>query len=160
MDKGAHGRKDRLIKEKLHNVYREGDKSPGPVVCQECGVLHANGRWSWEEAPEQAGETICPACRRIADRYPAGYIELSGSFFDERRDEVLNLVRNVEEREKAERPLERIMMVEAGQNHTLVTTTGIHVARRIGEALGRAYKGDLSYQYADGEKRIRVYWQR
>jgi hypothetical protein len=52
------------------------------------------------------------------------------------------------------------MGIEAGQNHTLVTTTGIHVARRIGEALGRAYKGDLSYQYADGEKRIRVYWQR
>jgi len=41
-----------------------------------------------------------------------------------------------------------------------VTTTGIHVARRIGEALARAYKGDLSYQYAEGEKRIRVYWRR
>ena len=27
MDKGSHGRKDRLIKEKLHNIYRERDKS-------------------------------------------------------------------------------------------------------------------------------------
>ena len=52
------------------------------------------------------------------------------------------------------------MAIEAGQSQTLVTTTGIHVARRIGEALARAYKGDLSYQYAAAEKRIRVYWQR
>ena len=160
MDKGLHGRKDRLLKEKLHNVYREGDKSLGPTVCKECGALYTDGRWSWEEAPAQAGETICPACRRIADRYPAGYIELSGSFFDERRDEVLNLIRNVEGREKAERPLERIMSIDVSPTQTLVTTTGIHVARRIGEALARAYKGDLSYQYADGEKRIRVSWQR
>ena len=41
-----------------------------------------------------------------------------------------------------------------------VTTTGIHQARRIGEALSRAYKGDLTIQYADGEQSIRVYWQR
>ena len=160
MDKSSHGRKDRLIKEKLHNVYREGDKSLGPTVCTECGALYISGRWSWEEPPERANKTICPACRRIADRFPAGHVELKGSFFSEHRAQILNLVRNVEDREKAERPLERIMSIEDGRDHTLVTTTGIHVARRIGEALSRAYKGELSYQYADAEKRIRVYWQR
>ena len=160
MDKGSHGRKDRLIKEKLHNVYRERDKSLGPTVCTGCGALYVDGRWSWEQPPDQARETICPACRRIADRFPAGHVELKGLFFDEHRDEILNLVRNTENREKADRPLERIMSIEDGRDHTLVTTTGIHVARRIGEALARAYSGDLSYHYAEAEKRIRVYWQR
>jgi hypothetical protein len=160
MDKGSAGRKDRLIQEKLHNVYREGDKSLEPTVCTECGALYMNGRWSWEKPPEPTKETVCPACRRIADRFPAGHIELKGSFFSEHRPEVLNLVRNVESREKAERPLERIMSIDDEEDHTLVTTTGIHIARRIGEALARAYKGDLSFQYANAEKRIRVFWQR
>ena len=160
MDKGSHGRKDRLIKEKLHNIYRERDKSLETTVCTKCGALHTNGRWTWEKPPTQASTTICPACRRIADRYPAGHVELKGMFFTERRDEILSLVYNVEKREKEARPLERIIAVMNDKDHTLVTTTGIHVARRIGEALARAYKGDLSFQYAEAEKRIRVYWQR
>lgn len=160
MDKGSHSRKDRLIKEKLHNIYRERDKSLETTVCTQCGVLYLNGRWTWGNPPEQAGETICPACRRIADRYPAGHVELKGVFFIDRRDEILSLVHNVEKREKEARPLERIISIVNDKDHSLVTTTGIHVARRIGEALARAYKGDLSFQYADGEKRIRVFWQR
>ena len=160
MDKGSYGRKDRMIKEKLHNVYRERDKSLEPTICGECGALYVDGRWSWEKAPEQAGQTTCPACRRIADRFPAGHIELSGPFLAEHRDEILNLIRNIEGREKAERPLERIMSIENESGGMLVTTTGIHVARRIGEALARAYKGELSFQYAEAEKRIRVFWQR
>jgi len=160
MDKGSHGRKDRLIKEKLHNVYREGDKSLETAACTNCGALHTNGRWSWDEPPKDAKETICPACRRIIDRYPAGHIELKGEFYTERKDEILSLVQNVESKEKQTRPLERIMAIENGGETTLVTTTGIHVARRIGEALSRAYKGELSFQYADAEKRIRVYWER
>jgi NMD protein affecting ribosome stability and mRNA decay len=160
MDKGSHGRKDRLIKEKLHNIYRERDKSLETTVCTSCGALYMNGRWSWDEPPEQVNETTCPACRRVVERYPAGHIELKGSFFTEHRAEILSLIQNVEQKEKEARPLERMMAIEDGSNSTLVTTTGIHVARRIGEALARAYKGDLSLQYADAEKRIRVYWER
>jgi hypothetical protein len=46
------------------------------------------------------------------------------------------------------------------QEPALVTTTGLHLARRLGEALARAYKGELSFRYADEEASIRVYWQR
>ena len=105
-------------------------------------------------------DTICPACRRISDRYPAGYVEIKGPFFEEHRPEILNLVKNTEEREKNDRPLERIMATVAEKEYTLVTTTGIHLARRIGEALSRAYKGNLSFQYADSDAVIRVCWQR
>ena len=70
------------------------------------------------------------------------------------------MINNIEKQEKDQYPLERIMSITDEKGHTQVTTTGIHIARRIGEALSKAYKGDLSYQYADAEKRIRVYWQR
>lgn len=108
----------------------------------------------------EAHNTLCPACRRTTENFPAGYVELGGAFFEIRKDEILNLVRNVEKTEKSAHPLERIIAISPNNHMTLVTTTGIHVARRIGEAIKRAYQGDYSIQYADGEKRIRVSWQR
>lgn len=160
MSKGLYGRKDRIIKEKLHNVYRERDKSLPPSRCPKCGVLFIDGRWLWGDEPDISNEVVCPACRRIKDRFPAGYVELKGKFFAEHRQEILNLVMNIETREKEERPLERIIAVEDGSDQAEVTTTGIHIARRIGEAVANAYSGNLTLQYADGEKQIRVYWQR
>ena len=160
MSKGPYGRKDRLIQEKLHDTYQERDKWPASTVCTECGALFVNGRWSWQKSPEKSHEVRCPACRRIADHYPAGYVEIKGAFFEEHHAEILNLIRNIAAQEKDEHPLERIMEITDNKTYTLATTTGVHLARRIGEALSHAYKGELSVQYADAEQSIRVYWQR
>ena len=160
MSRSLYGRKDRLIKEKSHDTYREDGKWPEPTVCTRCGAVFASGRWTWQEAPPEANKVICPACRRISDRYPAGTVEIEGTFFEDHLDEILNLIRNVAEQEQRGRPLERIMAITEKEKPTLVTTTGIHLARRIGEALSRAYKGELSCQYLDGEQRIKVRWQR
>jgi hypothetical protein len=149
-----------LIKEKRHDVYRADGKWPEPTVCIRCGAVFASGRWTWQEAPAAANEVVCPACRRIIDRYPAGAVEIEGSFFENHLDEILNLIRNVAEQEQSEHPLERIMTMTGKEKPILVTTTGLHLARRIGEALSRAYKGELSCQYLDEEQRIKVHWQR
>ena len=66
----------------------------------------------------------------------------------------------MEEQEKKEHALERIIAIKKESGFTIITTTGIHLGRRIGEALSRSYKGDLSYQYLDSEKGIRVTWAR
>jgi hypothetical protein len=160
MDKGQYGRRDRLVKEKRHDAYREWGKWPEPTACTECGSLFLDGRWSWKPPPADANKVVCPACQRIADDYPAGSVEISGPFFQQNREELLNLVRNEEKLEKGERPMERIISIADEGDHTLVTTTGVHIARRIGEALSRAYQGDFSFQYGDAEKSIRVYWSR
>lgn len=160
MDKSQHGRKDRLIKQKRHDSYREREKWPEPTLCSNCNALFVNGRWCWKEPPAKANTATCPACQRVSDNYPAGYIELKGDFYSSRRGEILNLVNNVEKQEKDYHPLERIMSILDENNHTMITTTGVHIARRIGEALSQSYKGDYAFQYADDEKRIRVYWER
>lgn len=158
MDKGKFGRRDRLVKEKYHDTYREGKKRAEPSVCPQCGAVFAGGRWAWSDVPEGAVSAFCPACQRIADEYPAGYVELQGPFFEQRREEILNLVSNEEKMEKGEHPLERIMAVRPENGHTLITTTGVHMARRIGEAVVRAYQGDLTFTYGDNEKTVRVNW--
>ena len=143
MSKGLYGRKDRLIKERRHDAYQEREKYPDPTLCPRCGALYVNGRWTWKNKPEQTYETVCPACRRIAANYPAGFITISGCFFAEHQNEVMNLILNEEKREKGDRPLERIISIVGAGDRTTVTTTGIHLARRIGDALHRAYAGDL-----------------
>lgn len=160
MDKGPYGRRDRLIQEKRHDSYRGYGKWPEPTVCSVCKALFTGGRWTWKPTQPGANEVICPACQRIRDQYPAGFVEMRGAFFRERRDEIMNLVRNEEEQEKQEHPMERLMVVRDMEDRTVIETTGIHMARRLGEAIASAYQGVLSFDYPEGEKTIRVYWER
>lgn len=157
--KGTVGQKERF-KDQRHDVYRERQKWPEPTRCTECGAVFTKGRWSWEQAPGKAQEAVCPACRRIADGYPAGFVEIRGPFFGEHREEIVHLLRNVETQEKGEHPLERIMGMQEEDGRTVVTTTGIHLARRLGSALSQAYKGQLSLQYGEAEEHVRVLWER
>jgi NMD protein affecting ribosome stability and mRNA decay len=160
MDKSQYGRRDRLMQEKQHDTYKEGRKWPEPTACTECNAVYIEGRWTWYEPPVKAHKVLCPACQRIADNYPAGTLELKGVFFKKHQEEMQNLIYNEEKLEKGEHPLERIMDISDGKEHTLITTTGIHIARRIGEAISSAYQGDLSFTYGDGEKTIRISWSR
>jgi hypothetical protein len=160
MSPAQYGRKDKLIKEKCHDAYRESGKWPEPTVCTDCRALYISGRWSWKGEEESAHEAICPACRRISDNYPAGYIEVGGPFFKDRRADIISLIIFFGEKDKGEHPLEIIISTEEESDRVLITTTGIHVARRIGEALSRAYKGDLSFRYAKDDDVIRVCWKR
>jgi NMD protein affecting ribosome stability and mRNA decay len=160
VEKGRFGRQDRLIKEKQNDVYVDRQKYSEPTLCIKCNALYINGRWTWQHAGQEVSRAVCPACKRIADNYPAGTIEISGVFYEHHQDEMMNLIMNVEKQEKTQHVLERIMRATRQGNKTVVTTTGIHLARRIGEALARSYKGDLSFQYLDADKGIRVTWER
>lgn len=153
-------RKDKLIQEKRKDVYLGAGTLPAESICTNCGATFTNGRWSWKETEKVMKKTVCPACKRINDNYPAGLIELKGRFFSDHEKEISNLIINTEKLEKKDRPLERIMDMKFNKTHATLTTTGIHIARRIGEALARSYQGNFSFQYGEGEKSIRVYWER
>lgn len=153
-------RKDRQIEEVVHDPYLERHKPSGPAVCPGCGALFDGGHWRWMPVPPGAKAHLCPACHRVRDEFPAGYVTLSGSFFGEHRDEILGLVRNEETRAKSEHPLERIIQIAEANGEMTITTTDIHLPRRIGEALKHAWHGDLELKYAPSEYRVRVHWRR
>jgi hypothetical protein len=144
----------RLVEEKVHDAYKLRGKLPEPTVCPQCGAVFHKGRWQWLSKPPET----CPACHRIRDHFPAGYVTMKGKLLKTHRDELVRLIRNQESREKTEHALERIMKIEEEEDSWLVTTTDIHLARRIGEALHRAHKGQLEYSYNDEENLLRVSW--
>lgn len=160
MDKVRYKKHDKLIQEKRHDTYKEWGKLPEPTVCTKCGALFMDGRWTWKDAPVDANKTICPACQRIKDNYPGGWLYIRGDFYKDHKDEILNLFKNEERLEKDEHPMERIIAITDEGSQLLVTTTGIHMARRLGNALASAYQGALEFRYGDGEKTIQVQWQR
>lgn len=153
-------RHDQLRPERVHDTYKQRGKLPEPAVCTECGAVFHAGRWQWAERPANAQGVTCPACQRIQDRYPAGYVEIGGSYFAAHRDELMNLLRHREEREKGEHPLARIISIEEAGDGILATTTDIHLARGLGEALHHAHQGELEFHYNEGENLLRVHWRR
>lgn len=151
-------RHDRLLQEQRHDSYKIKGKLPEPTVCPQCNALFQEGRWCWGEAPKDAHRATCPACHRMSDNFPAGFVTLHGPFFQTRREEITSLVRHEEERARERHPLQRIMAVEDQPEGMLVTTTDIHLARAIGEAVHRAYQGDLEFHYNPEESLLRVFW--
>jgi NMD protein affecting ribosome stability and mRNA decay len=142
------------------DAYRPGAKARGPAHCRKCGAVFRNGRWTWTAAPAGAARLRCPACRRIDEGSPAGYIALSGGFFSAHRSEVLACVRNCEKKEKTTHPLERIMAIRPAGDGTMVTTTSVHLARRVAHALESAFKGTLNIAYNHQDNLLRVRWSR
>jgi len=152
--------REELRDELVHDSYKSQRKLHEPTRCPECGAVYRSGRWQWGITEAGAHEALCPACQRIRDHFPAGYVTLAGEFLTAHRDEVLRLARHREAHEKAEHPLERIMGVEDVKEGVLITTTDTHLARNIGEAVHAAYKGTLEYHYNKDENMLRVHWSR
>ena len=144
----------------IADPYRATAKPAGPALCPTCDAVFDEGRWSWVSPPEDAHEQTCPACQRIHDRFPAGYVMVKGKFLAEHRDEIVALIRSKEEHEKADNPLQRIMAIEDVREGLQVTTTHSLLARGIGEALQEAFDGDLKLRYSRDENLLRATWKR
>ncbi|HUI98969.1 MAG TPA: BCAM0308 family protein [Usitatibacter sp.] len=153
-------RKEQLMDAIRDDSYRDNAKLAEPTRCPACGASYQRGRWTWAKAPADAHVHKCPACQRIADELPGGYVTLKGPFLAEHRTEILNLVKAREARAKEEHPLQRIMGVDATADGVVVRTTDAHLARGIAIAVHEAFKGSLDMTYNKGENLLRATWKR
>jgi hypothetical protein len=157
-------RKNRLIQEKVHDPYYENKKYPDGVVCPSCQAVYKDGRWVWvaqlKGNIQNIDENLCPACRRIRDKYPAGIVTLSGSYLADHKEEILNLVNNIIEEESERSPLKKLIDMEQRKEAIIIRLTDDHLARRLGEAVGRAHKGELNIKYLQKDKFLNIFWHR
>jgi hypothetical protein len=149
------GRAQRPARE---DPYELAGKPAASAHCPQCGATFHGGRWQWASAASGT-EHLCPACRRINDRQPAGILTLSGAPLLFHKAEILSLVRHNEQAEKADHALNRIIGIDDQDGAIVITTTDIHLPRRIGEALKRAFHGQLHLQYEEDGYFLRATWR-
>ena len=135
-----------------------GPKIPAPGACPKCGACYVEGRWTWSKPPAGAVRRKCPACRRAEYHDAGGYVTLGGPFLALHREEVIQLVRAREARQKAEHPLERIIAIVPQGDELIVSTTEAHLARTIAHALQEAFKGEM--ELSPGARPLRARWHR
>ena len=152
------GRPPQFIMPARHDPYRADNKPKGEQVCPDCGRGNRRGRWMRAQGTPQAQPVPCPACRRIADKLPAGILTVDGPFAFEKREDVLATARNVAEKVESEHPLERIMSIETSGGRLVISTTDVHLVQAIGRALHGAFGGSLHYGFQEGEDQLRVNW--
>lgn len=150
----GHAQQDHVL-----DPYQAQQKLHEGTACPQCGVVYHDGRWQWVARAEGGGEELCPACRRINDRFPAGIVTLHGNFAMEHTAEMIRLARHQEEIEKAEHPLNRIMSIEEEKQRIVISTTDIHLPRRIGETLRRAFHGEVDTHFEEDGYFVRVNWR-
>ncbi len=135
-------------------------------VCSSCGALYRNQHWTLDpkraEVLEQSGANtvICPACRKIQAKDPAGIVTLSGDYWPEHREEILNLIRREEARGAQVNPIERIMEIREEEGKLIIETTMEKLAQRIGHRIHSAHKGVVDYKWSDTNHLVRVAWER
>ena len=159
---GTHGggrRWGHAQEEHRIDPYKRPQKLAEPTACPQCGAVYHQGRWQWTRRPENAQETLCQACLRTNDHYPAGVVTLSGELAGQLKSELLNLARHQEEAEKTEHPMNRIMEIVEAPREIVINTTDIHLPRRIGDAIHRAHRGRLEVHFDEKAYFVRVTWQ-
>ena len=149
----------RGVAQRNPEVYRKATKPSGAQRCTECGLVEYRGRWS-RRAPGRLrlADGLCPACRRVRERYPAGTVRVPKKLCGD-RDALVRLIRNTEKAEAAEHPLERLMDIKESGGNLVVTTTGVHLARQVAHQLARQFHRKPHFRYAEGESLVRVDWK-
>ena len=150
----------RAQQDHILDPYQRQQKLHEGTACPQCGAVYHQGRWRWVTKAEGAGEELCAACRRINDKFPAGVVTLRGDFAREQKQELIHLARHQEEAEKQEHPLNRIIGIEEDAQGIVISTTDIHLPHRIGEAIKRAFRGEIEDNFEKDGYFVRVTWTR
>jgi NMD protein affecting ribosome stability and mRNA decay len=136
------------------------------TVCKKCHTIYHNKRWSINEAlykkikeGKKMIQVLCPACQKIRDNFAEGFVTLKGNYLKEHKKDILNLIKNEEERAMNNNPLERIIKITDVKDTVEITTTHERLAQRIGKKIHKACKGELQVKWTKN-KLTRVTWKR
>jgi len=97
----------------------------------------------------------------IAEGTWRGELRVSGAFVAAHRDEIDRLVLAEAGRAAEDNPLARIVKtIPRGRQGFAVLTTTEHLAKRLGQALAKAYDGATHYEFSHENKFAHVTWKR
>jgi NMD protein affecting ribosome stability and mRNA decay len=136
------------------------------AVCKGCGAIYHNKRWSLDKklktrsAGKKKVEVLCPACQKIKEGFAEGFVTIKGEFFKKHREEIINLMRNKEQRAMYNNPLDRIIEIKEKKDSIEIATTTDKLAQRLGQVIQKAFNGEIEYKWSSDTKLTRVVWTR
>jgi NMD protein affecting ribosome stability and mRNA decay len=135
--------------------------------CTKCGVINRQKRWIMDpielnqlKEDPAVGKMVCPACQKMQDNVPGGFLTLSGEYLRKHEHEILELIKNTEAKSRNKNPLGRIMELTQEGNVLTIHTTLDRLAEKLGKEIYKAHSGELNYQWSHGENTVRVNWKR
>ena len=163
--RGFEEKGQRAARSTSNYLPKEGIKEV--AICTGCKALFWNKRWYLDENVSSKlsldmvkNEVVCPACQRIADKNPAGIVTFSGEYLAEHRDEILNAIKNSEEKSRSKNPLARIMAIKPEKDALVILTTDDKLAQKLGRDINKAHNGTLEYKWSREDSFVRVNWSR
>jgi len=140
------------------------------ALCAGCGAVNDGRRWSSDRetrthvlsGPRTSVQVrICPRCRRRPAGLPKGFLHLDGPFVPANRGELEALLRNEVAQARREQPFSTMLAVEEdGRGGLIVTTSTEALAARLGDALARAFEGEIHYGFSHENRLSHVWWHR
>jgi hypothetical protein len=97
---------------------------------------------------------------RNPDTELGGIIKISGAFLLDHEADIVNIIRHEGKLAEERNHNARVTKIDKVDDGIVVETTDHNLAIRIGKALHRAYKGEHSFNFREGEKFAEVYWKR
>src|SRR5687768_3179241 len=150
----VHGALPRDNADVYENPYLPDEHYEDGTVCVGCGAVYSNQHWTVDEHKRDAligtglgNEILCPGCRKISGRDPQGIVTLRGDYWRQHREEIVNLIRNEEQRGTNTNPLERIIDIRDEDGCLIIETTNVKLAQRIGAHVDKAHNGKVEYKW-------------
>ena len=147
--------------------YHTEKASKEVAVCSGCSALYWNKRWYLDEGEAESliskkvkNTVLCPACQRMQDNNPAGIAVFTGDYLVAHEEEILNSLKNIEEKARVKNPLSRIMEIRQDGNILTVLTSDDKLAQKLGRDIFKAHSGSLQYQWSNEHNFVRVNWSR
>jgi len=148
--------------------HRSPKAPKGPRVCERCGATYENRRWTLTPPPAAGlrtvaapATTVCPACHMMAEGQFGGEVRLAGAFVARHGDEIERLLQNEADRAAEDNPTGRIAeWRRMAPDRLTLTTTTEHLAKRLGQALHKAFDGLVHYEFSHENKFAHVTWTR
>ncbi len=149
------------------NPYLSEAGMKEPAICQTCQSVYRQKRWQLDPpaasqlADDPATQWVtCPACQKVAERYPEGILTLRGSYLWNHEQEIRNILDNAVARFSSRNPLERIIRVQRSDDALIIETTANKLAEQLGRSLQKAHSGALQIDWQGTPVVCRVQWER
>ena len=136
-------------------------------LCSGCNAVFEGRRWIYNENLHKklSGKSnveldLCTGCEKIKKKTIDGVVLIKGDFLKKHEDEALNLIHNIAEKKRKRNVAARIFRMRETPEGFLIETTDRALAELIGKEFEGAFSGKLDIRWPEGEKFVRVNWER